>query len=249
MEEPALVLESELNTTKSRIQEMKLEERRLEMSAEEKGARVKRLEERLGSVRNLREEAAVSTELELVKRALQSDEQEAMTLLDQLRKLQDRLEVVAAANAEAQALVEPARAALMEKRDEAKAALDALEAERAAFVADIDAGELRMYDAIRKGGSRAAVAELTEDGACGNCFGMVPLQLQNEIRHAAGLIRCEACGVILAAPDPNAPKEEEPAPAAEEEVADAAADEGEAAAESADEGEAKEDTEEVSAEG
>jgi hypothetical protein len=32
---------------------------------------------------------------------------------------------------------------------------------------------------------------------------MVPLQVQNEIRHGVGLIRCEACGVILATPAPE----------------------------------------------
>ena len=31
---------------------------------------------------------------------------------------------------------------------------------------------------------------------------MVPLQQQTEIRHGKKLIRCEACGVILAASDP-----------------------------------------------
>ena len=40
-------------------------------------------------------------------------------------------------------------------------------------------------------------AALTEDGACSHCFGIVPPQLQNEVRHGESLIRCEGCGVIL----------------------------------------------------
>jgi len=252
VEEPALILESDLNNTKKRLQEMKIEESRLELSVDDKGDRAKRLEERLGLVRNLREEAAVSTELDMVKRALQSDEQEALTLLDQIRKLDDRLAEVGEAFAEADKLVGPARDELIVKRDEAKAVLVSLQAEREAFVGGMDASELRMYEAIRKGGSRAAVADLTEDGACGNCFGIVPLQFQNEIRHGTSLIRCEACGVILAAPDPDAPVEEAPAPAEEAAAADAPEDEvaedevaeDEAADDGADDG--KEVTEEVS---
>ncbi len=247
VEEPALILESDLNNTKKRLQEMKIEESRLELSVDDKGDRAKRLEERLGSVRNLREEAAVSTELDMVKRALQSDEQEALTLLDQIRKLDDRLAEVEEAFAEADKLVGPARDELIVKRDEAKAVLVSLQAEREAFVGGMDAGELRMYEAIRKGGSRAAVADLTEDGACGNCFGIVPLQFQNEIRHGTSLIRCEACGVILAAPDPEAPVEEAPAPA--EEAADDDAPEDEVAEDDAagdDAPEVEEATEEVS---
>jgi len=200
VEEPALLLESEVGNTRKRLQEMKLEERKLETSSEEKRARVKRLEDRLGSVRNLREEAAVSAELDMVRRALQSDEQEAYTLIDQIRKLTERLEDVDAAHKEARAEVEPRMKDLVAERDGAKQELAGLETERERFVAEMDPKEVRLYDAIRAGGRRRAVAELTHDGACGHCFGMVPLQVQNEVRHGNSLIRCEACGVILTAP-------------------------------------------------
>ena len=203
VEEPALILESELETSRNRLKEMKAEERRLERGTEEKRERVKRLDERLGGVRNLREEAAVSAELEMVRRALQNDEQEAMTLIDQVRKGEERVSELEAAFTEASELVEPKKKALLAEREEAKKDLDLLEKKREAFATELDPEELRIYDAIRGKGQRAAVAELTEDGACGNCFGIVPLQHQNEIRHGDSLIRCEACGVILAAPDPE----------------------------------------------
>jgi len=209
VEEPALVLESEVTNTRKRLQEMKLEERKLETSSEEKRTRVKRLEERLGSVRNLREEAAVSAELDMVKRALQSDEQEAYTLIDQIRKLDERLAEVEGALGEARALVEPRLKGLVDQRDEAKSDLQGLERDRASFVEEMDPAEVRLYDGIRAGGRRRAVAELTPDGACGHCYGMVPLQIQNEVRHGRGLIRCESCGVILAAPSAQDPEASE----------------------------------------
>ena len=127
---------------------------------------------------------------------------------DQIRKLEDRLEELEAALAVAQAEVEPAMKDLLARREQAKADLDSLERDRAAFAAGVDPREMRMYDSIRAGGRRTAVSELTHDGACGNCFGVVPLQLQNEVRHGASLIRCEACGVILAAPSPVAEEAE-----------------------------------------
>ncbi|HSG08233.1 MAG TPA: hypothetical protein VLA36_07740 [Longimicrobiales bacterium] len=204
VEEPALVLESELGTTQKRLQEMKVEERRLEVASEEKRDRVKRLDERLGSVRNLREEAAVSSELDMVKRALQSDEQEAYTLIDQIRKLEARRQELEVALAEAQSLVEPRMKDLLSQREEANADLVRVQGERDAFVAAMDPQEVRLYKSIRGDGSRRAVAELTEDGACGHCFGVVPLQLQSEVLHGNSMIRCEVCGVILAAPTPVA---------------------------------------------
>jgi predicted nucleic acid-binding Zn-ribbon protein len=240
VEEPALILESELETSRNRLKEMKAEERRLERSVQEKRERVKKLDERLGGVRNLREEAAVSAELEMVKRALQSDEQEAMTLIDQVRKGEERVSELEAAFDEASELVEPQRKELLAEREEARKDLELLEKERESFAAGIDEEELRIYEAIRGKGQRAAVAELTEDGACGNCFGMVPLQHQNEIRHGDSLIRCEACGVILAAPSAEseeppaeeltvaeeAPAEDGPATAAEDESSSAEAGDG-----------------------
>jgi predicted nucleic acid-binding Zn-ribbon protein len=200
VELPVLTLESDLGTTKNRLQEMKLEERRLELSTEEKRVRQKRLEERLGSVRNLREEAAVSAELEMVKRSLQNDEQEALTLIDQLRKTEERASELDAAYAEATSIVEPKREDLLAQRAAAEKALEAMKEERKSFAAGMDKAELKVYDAIRAGGRAIAVAPLTEDGACGHCFSMVPLQLRNEIRQGEALIRCEACGVILMAP-------------------------------------------------
>ncbi len=206
VEEPALALANEVTTTRTRLQEMRVEERRLEISTEEKRARMKRLDERLNGVRNLREEAAVSAELDMVKRALQNDEQEGYTLIDQIRKLDGRLQELEAALKEAEAQVEPRKRDLLEERESAEAGVAALEAEREAFAKRVDARDLRLYESIRAGGRRLAVAELTEDGACSNCFGVVPLQLQNEVRHGRSLIRCESCGVILVAPSAAGPK-------------------------------------------
>lgn len=214
VEEPALILGSDLESSRNRLKEMKLEERRLELSTQEKRERVKKLEERLGNVRNLREEAAVSAELEMVKRGLQNDEQEALTLIDQVRKGEERVSELEAAFTEASEIVEPKRKELLADREEAEKDLELLEKKRESFADSLDTEELRIYEAIRGKGQRAAVAELTEDGACGNCFGIVPLQHQNEIRHGDALIRCEGCGVILAAPDPDAADEDAGEPVA-----------------------------------
>lgn len=222
VERPAQDLESEVGTTRSRLQEMRVEERRVELSGQEKDTRLKKLEDRLGGVRNVREESAVTAEMDMVRRARESDEQEALHLLDQIRRLEDRLGEQSDALESAQAEVEPRRKELAEKRTAGEAELERLRKERAAFTESLDQRELRIYESIRKGGRRA-LASLTVDGACGLCFSMIPLQLQTEIRHGTSLLRCEACGVILAAPLP----EEETADEAE--ATEAAGDEAPAA--------------------
>jgi predicted nucleic acid-binding Zn-ribbon protein len=192
-------IESEVETTRSRLQEMRVEERRVELSTQEKRNRVKKLEDRLNTVRNVREEAAVSAEADMVRRALEGEEQEALTLLEQIRKLEMRLEEQETSLAEARADVEPRRQEILNERKALEEALEGLRSERERFTGAMEANELRVYERIRGRDGRRAVARLTPDGACGHCFNMIPLQLRNEIRHGSDMIRCEACGVILAA--------------------------------------------------
>ena len=69
------------------------------------------------------------------------------------------------------------------------------------FAASISEQERRLYERIMSGSGRSvAVADLTDDGACGHCYCMAPLQVQSAIRLTSALIRCEACGVILTPP-------------------------------------------------
>jgi predicted nucleic acid-binding Zn-ribbon protein len=199
VEGPSTQLEEDVEATRKRLREIRLEERRLELSADEKRARSKRLQERMNTVRNLREEAAVHAELDLVRRTIEHDEQEALGLLDQVRKLEERLEELEAELGEAKADIEPRRQQILEEQSSAETHLEKLLADRNSFAEQIDVSERRLYESIKSGGRTVVVAELTADGACGHCFGMVPLQLQANIRTGADVIRCEACGVILAA--------------------------------------------------
>jgi predicted nucleic acid-binding Zn-ribbon protein len=203
VDEPALQLEQEATTTRGRLKEMRLDERRLELAAEEKRQRIKKLQERLTQVRNVREEAAVSTEIDMLKQALEGEEQEAYTLIDHIRRLEVRLSEQEKALEEARDALEPRRLELMSQKAGAERELEQLREERKTRAGQMAPKELRLYEGIRGSRRRQAVAELTADGACSNCFSMIPLQLQNEVRTAGAVVRCEACGVILTTPAPD----------------------------------------------
>ncbi len=200
VEAPAVRLDEDVGVTENRVRDLRLEERRLRLAAEEKRARVHRLEERLNLVRTVREEAAVQAELGLVRRALDQEEQEVVNLLDQISRFEERLENQRGELEEARSAVGPRRNELLAERELALAEVTSLEAQRDEFAAAIDPRYLRAYEHLAQGGRRIAVSPMTEDGACGACFSVIPLQLQNEIRTRAPLIRCEACGVIVTAP-------------------------------------------------
>jgi predicted nucleic acid-binding Zn-ribbon protein len=197
VDKPALVLDKEVATLQKRLKEMQVEERRLEHSADDRRVRSKKLQERLKGVRNLREEAAVKAELDLLRMALEGDEQEALTLLDQIRKMEDRLEEEETALAEAKASLEPRRLELLEGKKKASDEFAVLNGQRQVYASRVPPIDLHNYERIRGGGRTVAVAPLTADGACGHCFGMVPLQVQNEVEKGAVNIACEGCGVLL----------------------------------------------------
>lgn len=196
----ALVRETEL--LRNRLKDMRTDERRLEAAADDKRARSKRLQERLNSIRNLREEAALRVEMDLVRRALETDEQEALSLLDGIRRAEDSLESLETRRAAAVAEVEPRRVELLKEQEDTRQELADLQKARGERADSLGERERRLYESYRAGGRAVVVVSLTGDGACGFCFSMVPLQLQSEVRRGTSLIRCEACGVILAPPEP-----------------------------------------------
>jgi predicted nucleic acid-binding Zn-ribbon protein len=199
--EPSERLQTEVESAQKRLQEIKLDERRLELSATEKRTRMEKLRERLNAVRNLREEAAVHAEADLVRRAVEADEQEALGLLDLIRRTEERLEDLEASLAEARDELAPRRRELLDEMAQVEAEIAELGTRREACATDVDPVERRLYDRILAGGRPVVVAEMTLDGACGYCYAVIPLQVQNELRQGRQLVRCESCGVILAPPD------------------------------------------------
>ena len=200
VDEPVRRLADEVEITSNRVRELRLEERRLRLAAEGKRGRVQRLEERLNMVRTIREEAAVQAELGLVRRALDQEELDVVSLLEQIGRFEDRLEIQREGLEEAQSAVGPRKSEILAEQEGARAQLATLETERELCATGLDKRYLMVYDNLARGGRRDAVAPMTADGACGSCFSLIPLQVQNEIRTSAPLVRCEACGVIVTAP-------------------------------------------------
>ncbi len=197
LDAPAAALAREVEALRARLVEMRQDARRLERAAQEKRERLARYQERLDRVRNAREEAAARTELDLVRRAAEADELEALELMEQVTRTELKLEELEKELAKMRAEVEPRRQELLQERAGAEDALAVLRDRRENSALHLDAGALRLYERVRAGRTRMVLAKLLPDGACGHCFSLVPIQQQVEIRQGGSLHRCEACGVIL----------------------------------------------------
>lgn len=197
VDEPVRMLEQEVEAVRTQLNELRDSVRRLERGASEKRDLLKRYEERLQRVRTSREEAAARTEIDLIQRAAEADEAEALELTDQALRAELKLDELEKKLEEARAALEPQRRELEASRAAAADELAVLRDRRHNQAVRISPASLRLYERIRGNNGRVAITALTADGACGFCFGVVPLQTQVEIRQGPDLVRCEACGVIL----------------------------------------------------
>ncbi len=197
IEAPLEAAESDVGSVRKRLDEMKADVRRLERGADDKRAQLAKYEARLERVRNAREEAAAKAEIDLISKAVEADESDYINLADQIKRTELKLDEL---EKNLEALKEdaaPRRTDLLAKKDEAESQLKVLADQRQNKLVRLNEPAARLYERIRGGKTRVALAELTPDGACGHCFSMIPIQERNEIKRKAALHRCEACGVIL----------------------------------------------------
>lgn len=197
LEEPIQTLQQEIETTRVRLAELREQARRLERGAEQKREKLRSYEGRLVRVRNAREEAAARTEMDLVRRATEADETEALQAMEQATRTDLKLDEMERNLEKLKAQVAPRREEMLQARSEVEQELAILEDRRQNHAVRLDQPSLRLYERVRSGRARTVLAPMTPEGACGNCFNILPIQEQSEVRRGDTLKRCENCGVIL----------------------------------------------------
>ena len=197
LDAPVERAEQEVEAARKRRDELKAELRRLERAAEDKRAQLGKYQDHLDRARNQREEAAAHTEIDLIRKAVEADEDDAMSLMEQLTRMELKLDELEKKLEALRSETAPKREELVAARDEASSQLTILQDQRKNKLVRLTPDAARLYERIAGGKSGIALATLTADGACGHCFSMIPIQEQNEIRRKKALHRCEACGVIL----------------------------------------------------
>lgn len=197
LDAPMETLAREVDTTRTRLAELRQELTRLERAGEQKKLRLQQYEERLMRVRNAREEAAARTEMDLVRRAVEADVAEARQVGEQVTRTDLKLDELEKQLAKLRQEAAPRREELMAARQQVADELAVVRDRRENHAVRLDAPSRRLYERMRAGRSRVVLAPLTDEGACGHCFNILPLQEQAEVRRGLTLRRCEGCGVIL----------------------------------------------------
>jgi uncharacterized protein len=200
LEAPVVSAQRDLDAMRAKLEELRSEVRRLEGNAAQKRARLRKYEERLERARSPRDEAEVRAEIDLVSKALEADLDDIAATSEQATRADLKAD-------DLEKQVGKLKSEIAVQRDELVAARAAVEDELALLrdrrenhALRLDQPSRRLYERVRGGKSRLALAPMSDEGACGNCFNILPVQEQSVIRRGETLHRCEGCGVILYAP-------------------------------------------------
>ena len=156
--------------------------------------------QRLEWVRGAKEASTLMAELDLARSVLAKEEAEFMRSGDAITEAERRAAEAEKALQEVRAAQAPAREGLAGRREEIMSGRERALAERDAAAAAVDAALLARYERIRRGKAPLALYPLHGD-ACGRCFTAVPTQRRALIQRGASIESCEACGVLLYAPE------------------------------------------------
>lgn len=197
LESPVASVQRELDGARSKLQELREEQSRLQRNAQQKSERLQASNERMMKVRNPREEAAVRTEIDLVRGALDADNADLRQVSEQATRTDLKVDDLERQLARAGEEIAARRNELLEQRGALESELAQLKDRRENQAVRLDAPSRNLYERLRRGRTRQVLAPLTSEGACGNCFNILPVQEQTLVRRGESLHRCEGCGVIL----------------------------------------------------
>lgn len=194
---PVTALAQEVERAARRLDELRAQASKLEQGAERKRDTLRMYQERVEKARSMRDEAASRTEMDMIRRAVEAEVAELDDTNDQVRRQDMQLDDLQKALSKAKDEIAPKVQEIEAERAESEHSLKVLQDKRANQALHMDKAAVRLYERVRSGKRKTALAPLTADGACGVCYNVLPMQEQSEIRMGRALRRCEACGVIL----------------------------------------------------
>lgn len=197
IEEDVATQGSDLAKVEAELERLRSEARRGERAVDDKRDALSRLRTRADAVRNERQYSAATLELDLVRRDLRALEDQVIEKLQAIEDLDSRQSELAASLEEASTAAVPRRQEMDTRGKQLEEELAIQQDRRKNLAVRLDSEVLGLYDRIRTGRSEVALAPLTDEDVCGNCFTAVTIQQQIQIRGMSSLICCEGCGVIL----------------------------------------------------
>ena len=189
-------LERTAAEARARLQQAELQSRDLDNAARGADEQIKKLNERLNTVRNNAEYQATLFEIESVRKDRDATQDEGLKLLEALDGLRAELASAQAAVDEERKVFDgflgEAETLRAERADEIAAA----KAKRAAAAEGVPPDLLREYEGLYKTRELLAVCPV-DDGYCQGCYNKITMNDTARLMGKSAVVRCGSCQRIL----------------------------------------------------
>jgi len=181
---------------KGRLDANERERRQVESLLGMERDKVKKWEGRLGEIRTPREYAALSREIDIAKKANDSQSEQLKGLAGEAQDIQKALETRGEALGDAEAAAQSELKEIDERRAAAEERLRGLDARRAEAAQRVEPSLLSKYENIKR--RRAGVAVSPVVGmTCKGCNRNIPPQLAITLQRANSIETCPNCHRII----------------------------------------------------
>ena len=180
------------------MEEQKLAEARAR--AAQHRALQERNQRQLDTITNVREATAATLQLEQARRMANEAESEAARIGTRVNEARERVAEAELTLADIESTQESDRAAIASERRRIEDELRHARMKREGAAKRVSGPLLSRYDRIRRRHGSHSFFPL-RDGACSSCDTAIPIQRRHEMSRTGSVELCEACGVLLYAPE------------------------------------------------
>lgn len=188
-----------LEAAKTRMKEIEVERKSLEVDAEAKRNSIARYKEQQFQTRKNEEYAALGHEITAAEKAIVAIEDRELDLMEEAEKLKPAVAEAEREHTEERAKLQAQIEELSRKSDNIKTRVKELEDTRTALTDGVDEDLLDVYARLFKSKHGVALAEL-EHGVCSGCHVKVTTQTALAVEADRTLVNCPNCGRILHLP-------------------------------------------------
>lgn len=189
-------LERTLAERRTQVQKTDLDARALDKAVRSSDEAIKKLNERLNTVRNNAEYQATLFQIEAVRKDRDVTQEEGLKLLEAVEALRPGVAEAEAAVAAERQVFEGFLAEAEQLRSSRAGAIAAVRERRKALAEGVPLDLLGEYEGLFKTRDRQAIAEVV-DRYCQGCYNRITPNDEARVRGSSSVVRCGSCQRLL----------------------------------------------------
>lgn len=188
-------ISAQLDQAKTRVKEIEVERKRLELDVEERRGKINRFKTQQLETRRNEEYQALTNEIGRFEKDIEQIEDRELELMEESEALKPKVQAAEAEAAATRKQVEQQRSDLEAKLKTLQEQLDTLKSDRQSLTAGLDEELLYRYDRLFQNKGEAVVG--VENQICMGCHMKITTQTVVRVKGGLEVVGCDQCGRIL----------------------------------------------------